>query len=172
MRKRVSYIRVNQRIRLPRLRVIDEDGKQLGIISRDEALRIAGAKELDLVEIGPNEKPPICKIMDYGKYMYEKKQKEKKQKRGTIKIKEIKLGAKIQEHDYLIKLKSAREFLSLGNRVKIRLFFRGREITHKDRGREILERMTNDLSDISEVEVVPKMEGRQMTTQLVSTKRG
>jgi len=166
----VRRVRVNERIRVPRVRLIDETGKQIGTVLRAEALQLARSKSLDLVEIAPHERPPVCKIMDYGKYLYQEKQKQKQKRQKVIKIKELKLGVKIQEHDYLTKLKFAREFLGNGNRLKIRIFFRGREIVHRDRGKEILEKMVDDLSDISKVELPSKMEGRQMVMQLIPVK--
>ena len=169
-REKKRYTRVNERIRIARVRVIDDQGKQVGVLSRDEALSLARSKELDLVEIGPQEKPPICRIMNYGKHLYQEKQKEKERRHKVVKLKETKMGVKIQEHDYLVKLKFAREFLSEGNRLKARMLFRGREIVHRDRGRKILDKMANDLSDISKVDIPPKMEGRQMIMQLVPKK--
>ncbi|MEA3432339.1 MAG: translation initiation factor IF-3 [candidate division WOR-3 bacterium] len=166
----MKRVRVNERIRIPRVRLIDNTGNQVGVISRDEALNLAKSKSLDLVEIAPHERPPVCKIMDYGKYLYQEKQKQKQKKQKAIKVKELKLGVKIQEHDYLTKLKFAREFLENGNRLKVRIFFRGREIVHRDRGKEILGKMVDDLSDISKVELPPKMEGRQMVMQFIPVK--
>jgi translation initiation factor IF-3 len=166
----VRQIRINERIRVPRVKLVDDTGKQLGVVSRAEALHLARSKSLDLVEVAPYERPPVCKIMDYGKYRYQEKQKQKQKKQKTIKVKELKLGLKIHEHDYLTKLKFAREFLENGNRLKIRIFFRGREIVHRDKGKEILGKMVNDLSDISKVELPPKMEGRQMVIQLLPVK--
>jgi len=166
----VKRVRVNERIRIPKVRLIDNTGKQAGVVSRDEALNLAKSKSLDLVEIAPNERPPVCKIMDYGKYLYQEKQKQKQKKQKAVKVKELKLGVKIQEHDYLTKLKFAREFLENGNRLKIRIFFRGREIVHQNIGKQILERIRDDVSDISKVELPPKMEGRQMVMQFIPVK--
>jgi len=166
----VKRVRVNERIRIPRVRLIDNTGNQVGVVSRDEALNLAKAKSLDLVEIAPHERPPVCKIMDYGKYLYQEKQKQKQKKQKAIKVKELKLGVKIQEHDYLTKLKFAREFLENGNRLKIRIFFRGREIVHQNMGKQILERIKDDVSDIAKVELSPKMEGRQMVMQFIPVK--
>jgi len=166
----VKRVRVNERIRIPRVRLIDNTGNQVGVVSRDEALNLAKSKSLDLVEIAPHERPPVCKIMDYGKYLYQEKQKQKQKKQKAIKVKELKLGVKIQEHDYLTKLKFAREFLGNGNRLKIRIFFRGREIVHQNMGKQILERIKDDVSDIAKVELSPKMEGRQMVMQFIPVK--
>ena len=166
----MKRVRVNERIRIPRVRLIDNTGNQVGVVSRDEALNLAKSKSLDLVEIAPHERPPVCKIMDYGKYLYQEKQKQKQKKQKAIKVKELKLGVKIQEHDYLTKLKFAREFLGNGNRLKIRIFFRGREIVHQNMGKQILERIKDDVSDIAKVELSPKMEGRQMVMQFIPVK--
>lgn len=166
----MKRVRVNERIRIPRVRLIDNTGNQVGVVSRDEALNLAKSKSLDLVEIAPHERPPVCKIMDYGKYLYQEKQKQKQKKQKAIKVKELKLGVKIQEHDYLTKLKFAREFLENGNRLKIRIFFRGREIVHQNMGKQILERIKDDVSDIAKVELSPKMEGRQMVMQFIPVK--
>jgi len=166
----VKRVRVNERIRIPRVRLIDNTGNQVGVVSRDEALNLAKSKSLDLVEIAPHERPPVCKIMDYGKYLYQEKQKQKQKKQKAIKVKELKLGVKIQKHDYLTKLKFAREFLENGNRLKIRIFFRGREIVHQNMGKQILERIKDDVSDIAKVELSPKMEGRQMVMQFIPVK--
>lgn len=165
-------VRVNERIRIPKVRLIDDTGEQVGVVETREALQIARSKGLDLVEIAPHVRPPVCKIMDYGKYLYKEKQKKKlrKQKTQKVKLKELKIGVKIQEHDYLTKLKFAKEFLQNGNKLKIRIFFRGREIVHRDIGKDILERIANDLSELSNIEVPPKMEGRQMIMQLVAMK--
>ena len=166
----MKQVRVNERIRIPRVRLIDNTGNQVGVVSRDEALNLAKSKSLDLVEIAPHERPPVCKIMDYGKYLYQEKQKQKQKKQKAIKVKELKLGVKIQEHDYLTKLKFAREFLENGNRLKIRIFFRGREIVHLNMGKQILERIKDDVSDIAKVELSPKMEGGQMVMQFIPAK--
>lgn len=166
----MKQARVNERIRIPRVRLIDNAGNQVGVVSRDDALNLAKSKSLDLVEIAPHERPPVCKIMDYGKYLYQEKQKQKQKKQKAIKVKELKLGVKIQEHDYLTKLRFAREFLENGNRLKIRIFFRGREIVHQNMGKQILERIRDDISDIAKVELPPKMEGRQMVMQFIPVK--
>ncbi len=175
MRRSSSYrrrVRVNERIRIPKIRLIDEEGKQIGVISTREALQIARSKDLDLVEIAPSVRPPVCKIMDYGKYMYQEKQKQKirKQKSQRVKLKELKMGVKIQEHDYLTKLKFAREFLENGDKLKVRIFFKGREIVHRDIGKQLMDKFASDLSHISKIEMPSKMEGRQMVMQLVALK--
>lgn len=131
-------------------------------MSRSEALKIAREAGLDLVEVSPNTKPPVCKIMDYGKYLYEERKREKKRKHSVGKLKELKLGLKIDEHDYNVKLRQAREFLSNSNKVRVRLKFRGREVIYTDRGREVLMRFAKDLEDISNIEQPPTMEGKFM----------
>lgn len=156
---------------MPQLRLIGEDGKQLGIVSRNEALKMAREAGLDLVEVSPNTRPPVCKIMDYGKYKYEERKKEKKRKHSIVKLKELKLGLKIDAHDYNVKLKKAREFLSNGNKVRVRLKFRGREVIYADRGKEVLMRFAKDLEEISNIEQSPTREGRFMIF-LLSPKQG
>jgi translation initiation factor IF-3 len=164
-------LRINYRIRMPQLRLIGEDGKQLGIVSRNEALKMAREAGLDLVEVSPHTRPPVCKIMDYGKHMYEERKKEKKRKHSIVKLKELKLGLKIDEHDYNVKLRKAKEFLSNGNKVKVRLKFRGREVIYADRGKDVLMRFARDLEEISNIEQSPTREGRFMIF-LLSPKQG
>lgn len=164
-------LRVNYRIRIPQLRLIGEDGKQLGIVSRNEALKMAREAGLDLVEVSPNTRPPVCKIMDYGRYMYEERKKEKKRKHSIVKLKELKVGLKIDEHDYNVKLRKAREFLSNSNKVRVRLRFKGREVIYADRGKEVLMRFAKDLEDVSNIEQSPTREGRFMIF-LLSPKQG
>jgi translation initiation factor IF-3 len=156
---------------MPQLRLIGEDGKQLGIVSRNEALKMAREAGLDLVEVSPHTRPPVCKIMDYGKHMYEERKKEKKRKHSIVKLKELKLGLKIDEHDYNVKLRKAKEFLSNGNKVKVRLKFRGREVIYADRGKDVLMRFARDLEEISNIEQSPTREGRFMIF-LLSPKQG
>jgi translation initiation factor IF-3 len=144
------------------LRVIDVDGKQLGILPRSEALRLAEERDLDLVEVAPNADPPVAKLMDFGKYQYEKakREREARKARKEIEVKEIRLRPKTGEHDIGFKLKQAREFLADGAKVKVRIRFRGREITHPEVAMELLERVAKDLSDVSIVEKDPGFEGR------------
>lgn len=149
--------------------MVRDDGHQVGIKPINEALQLAYEEDLDLVEISPNANPPVCKIMDFGKYKYElsKKEKSSKKKQATINIKEIRLRPKIEEHDYDFKMKHARKFLEAGNKVKASVLFRGRELAHKEFGKKILDRLQEDLSDISKVEREPVLEGRNMVMYLV-----
>ncbi len=144
--------------------MIDQNGKQIGIVPIEEAIRRAEEAELDLVEVAPNSKPPVCKILDFGKYKYElaKKEKETKKKQHTVTTKEVRLRPKIEEHDFMFKSRNARKFLESGDRVKVSLFFRGREMVHKELGFQIMERFRDELTDIAKVERGPKMEGNQI----------
>jgi translation initiation factor IF-3 len=150
------------------VRVIADDGQQLGIIPTSEALRIAQEKGLDLVEVASGAEPPVCRIMDFGKFKYQqqKKQQEARKKQTVIQLKEIKVRPKTDEHDYLTKLKHIRRFLEAGDRCKVTVFFRGREIVHKDRGLTILNRIVVDLGELAKTEQEPKSEGRTMTMLL------
>lgn len=167
-----KFIRVNERIRVPEVRLIDTGGEQIGIVSTREALKIALDKGYDLVEIAPTAKPPVCKIMDYGKYKYElsKKAKSAKKKQHVIHLKEMRLRPKIEEHDYHFKLKHVQEFLEKGNKVKVFVEFRGREMTRQELGRKILERLEEDLKDLGIVEQKAKFEGRSLS--MTFTPRG
>ncbi len=160
-----KFIRVNQRIRVPQVRLIDSSGEQIGIISTRDALKMASEKGYDLVEISPSAKPPVCKIMDYGKYKYElnKKSKTAKKKQHIIHLKEMRLRPKIEEHDYQFKLKHVREFLEKGNKVKVYLEFRGREMAHQELGQRIIQRLEQDLKDLGAVEQKAKFEGRSLS---------
>lgn len=144
--------------------MIDPDGNQLGVIPTQEALRAAMEFGLDLVEVSPNAKPPVCKIMDYGKYKYEltKKQQEAKKKQSTFQLKEIKIRPKTSDHDLRVKIGHIRKFLGKKDKVRVTVVFRGREITLSDRGRELLSQVAETVSDISAVEQFPKFEGRTM----------
>lgn len=156
--------RVNERIRVPRVRLISEDGEQLGIKPTDEALRIAYDVGLDLVEVAPQADPPVCRIMDYGKYKYEQTQKMKKAKRhsATLILKEMKLRPKIDNHDFETKKKHIVRFLEDGAKVKVTIMFRGREMAHTDLGRKLLDRVAQDVAEIAKVESMPKLDGRNM----------
>lgn len=162
---------MNEMIRVRQVRLIGPDGRQLGIVPTEEALRRAYELDLDLVEIAPKENPPVCKIMDYGKYLYElkKKEKEAKKHQAVTQLKEIRLTARIGEHDYQVKLRRIREFLEQGHRVRVSLRFRGREITHKELGERIMQRIVDETGDLGKVEFGPKFEGRFMVMQLVPT---
>ncbi|SDX60138.1 translation initiation factor IF-3 [Salimicrobium album] len=159
---------INEKIRAKEVRLIDVNGDQLGVKSRNEALDIAANAELDLVMVAPNAKPPVCRIMDYGKYHFEqqKKEKEARKKQTTIKLKEVRLSPGIEEHDFNTKLRNARKFLSKGDKVKASIRFRGRAITHKELGQKVLDRMADECKDVAQVETKPKMEGRNMFMML------
>jgi translation initiation factor IF-3 len=150
------------------VRVIADDGQQVGIIPTSEALRMAQERGLDLVEVAPGAEPPVCRIMDFGKFKYQqqKKQQEARKKQTVIQLKEIKVRPKTDEHDYQTKLKHIRRFLDAGDRCKVTVFFRGREIVHKDRGLTILSRIVEDLGELAKMEQEPKSEGRTMTMLL------
>lgn len=162
-------MRRNDMIRARELRVIGADGEQLGIISRNDALHAAQEAGLDLVEVAPNAEPPVCRIMDYGKFRYEeqKKKQEAKKRQVIVQIKEIKLRPKTDEHDYMTKLGHIRRFLGEGDRCKVTIFFRGREIVHKDRGQLMLDRVIEDTKDIAKVEQEARAEGRTLHMMLV-----
>ena len=149
------------------MRLILDDGEQKGIVSLKEALDIASEKGYDLVEIAPQAKPPVCKVMDYGKFKFEKAKKDKearkKQRQNKIEVKEIKFRPKIEEHDYNTKMKHIRRFLSEGNKVKVVVRFRGREMIYKDHGLELLDRVVKELGDLCVVEKKPEMQGRLQT---------
>jgi len=164
--------RVNEFIRVPRVRVISGSGESLGILTIAEALQRAVEEKLDLVEVAPNADPPVCRIMDYGKFKYEKakKLKEAKKKQHISHLKEIKMHPKIEDHDYNFKVDHARKFLIRGDRVKATIVFRGREIAHLDFGKKLLERLNVDLADLSNIELSCKMEGRNMISMYVSDK--
>jgi translation initiation factor IF-3 len=156
--------RTNYSIRAPQLRVIDADGKQLGILPRREALRLADERELDLVEVAPNADPPVAKLMDYGKYQYEraKREREARKARKEVEVKEVRLRPKTDEHDINFKVRQARSFLESGAKVKIRMRFRGREIYNQDVARQQFERFVSELEDIGTIEQRPRFEGRTM----------
>jgi translation initiation factor IF-3 len=160
--------RVNRRIRIPQVRVIDEQGNQVGVIATAEALAMAEQRGLDLVEVSPKARPPVCKIMDYGKYMYQlnKRAKEARKRQHITQVKEIKMRPKIEPHDYSFKLRHAREFLAAGDKVKCTVTFRGRELAHKDLGRRVMEKVIVDLSTEAHVESPIKSEGRNMVMVL------
>ncbi|GAA0601084.1 translation initiation factor IF-3 [Virgibacillus siamensis] len=159
---------VNEKIRAKEVRLIDSNGDQLGVKSRNEALDIAQTRNLDLVLVAPKAKPPVCRIMDFGKYRFEqqKKEKEARKKQKVINVKEVRFTPGIGEHDFNTKLKNARKFLSKGDKVKASVRFRGRAITHKELGREVLDRLAEEAKDVATVESKPKMEGRNMFMML------
>jgi len=162
---------VNEEITISPVRMIDEEGKQIGIISIEKALDAANEAGLDLVEVAPNSSPPVCRIMDYGKYRYEnsKKTKQIRKKRHVFHIKEIKMRSEISDHDFNFKIRHAIEFLKRGDKVKFTLVFRGREILHKEIGEEVLKRIAETLVDIAVIESPVRSEGRNIT-MIMTTK--
>jgi translation initiation factor IF-3 len=160
----VPPVRINERIRVPEVRVIGEEGEQLGVMDVRDAIRAARDKGLDLVEVAPNADPPVCRIIDFGKYQYEAKKKanEAKKKQVTITVKEVKFRPGTDDHDYDYRMKHARQWLQDGDKVKATIWFRGREMSHRELGARILERLERDLVDVGEVEARPRMEGNQM----------
>lgn len=162
-------MRINEEIRAREVRVITADGEQLGIMSGRAAQQLAVERHLDLVEIAPTAKPPVCKIMDYGKFRYEqqKREKEARKKQKTFDIKEVKLRPGIEDHDFNVKYKNAVRFLEDGDKVKVTIMFRGREITRPDAGKELCDRVAQEVADVAKVEKDAKVEGRNMTMMLV-----
>ena len=161
---RDTGLRINEQISNPVIRLIDEDGENIGLIDSDEARGRAENIGLDLVEIQPKGDPPVCKIMDYGKFKYERQKRasEAKKKQRVIVVKEVKLRPNIDDHDYDVKLRSIRKFIDEGDRVKVTMRFRGRELHHQQLGADLLHRVSGDLDDIARVEAIPEMEGRQL----------
>ena len=157
-------MRINEEIRAREVRVITADGEQLGIMSGRAAQQLAVERHLDLVEIAPTAKPPVCKIMDYGKFRYEqqKREKEARKKQKTFDIKEVKLRPGIEDHDFNVKYKNAVRFLEDGDKVKVTIMFRGRELSHPELGEVLLNKMAQQLKEIAVVESVPKLEGKNM----------
>ena len=157
-------MRINEEIRAREVRVITADGEQLGIMSGRAAQQLAVERHLDLVEIAPTAKPPVCKIMDYGKFRYEqqKREKEARKKQKTFEIKEVKLRPGIEDHDFNVKYKNAVRFLEDGDKVKVTIMFRGRELSHPELGEVLLNKMAEQLKEIAIVERVPKLEGKNM----------
>jgi translation initiation factor IF-3 len=157
--------RVNDQIESAQIRLIDQDGGMVGVVSLHKALQLAYDAGLDLVEISPGADPPVCKLLDIGKYKYEqqKKQNEARKKQKVIEIKEIKMRPGIDDHDYDVKKRAMIRFLEEGDKVKITLRFRGREMVHSELGARVLERVRTDLAEVAKVEMSPRMEGRQMT---------
>lgn len=166
----ISDLMINEQIRDKEVRLISEDGAQLGIVPLREAMRLAEEAGLDLVKIAPAAKPPVCKIVDYGKFKYEqlRKEKEAKKKQKTVEIKEIRLSPNIDTNDLNTKVNAARKFITKGDRVKITLRFRGREMAHMNNSRHILDDFAGSLSDIAVIEKAPKVEGRSMTMFLTA----
>ncbi len=156
--------RVNDLIEAPEILLIGDSGEKHGVVTLERALELADEVGLDVVEVSPNATPPVCKLLDYGKFKYEaqKKASEARKKQKTIDVKEIKFRPNIEQHDYDVKMRSMRKFLEEGDKVKVTLRFRGREMAHQDRGMKVLERVREDLDELAKVEQFPKMEGRQM----------
>lgn len=158
--------RINERIRVPQVRVITDEGEQFGVMDTRDAIREARHRGMDLVEVAPNADPPVCKIIDFGKFQYEQKKKanEAKKKQVVITVKEVKFRPGTDVHDYSYRMKHAREWLEEGDKVKATIWFRGREMTHRELGARILEQLEKDLADVGDVEMRPRMEGNQMFT--------
>ncbi|MBL6429445.1 MULTISPECIES: translation initiation factor IF-3 [Maritimibacter] len=156
--------RVNEKIRAPEIRLIGAEGENVGVVSPQRGMELAEQAGLDLVEISPNATPPVCKIMDFGKFKYEtqKREAEARKKQKTIEVKEVKFRPNTDVHDYDVKMKNVVKFLEKGDKVKVTLRFRGREMAHQNLGRDLLERVAEDVKEIGKVENMPKMEGRQM----------
>ena len=165
--------KLNEDITYDQIRLVGDSGEQLGILSPDEARKIAEERAMDLVEIAPNAEPPVCRLMDYGKYLYAsaKKKQESKKKQKQITVKEIKFRPGTDIGDYDIKVRNLTKFLDAGNKVKVTLRFRGREMAHQELGMEMLKRVEEDLKEIGVVEQMPKMEGRQMVMVLAPVKQ-
>ncbi|WP_063139423.1 translation initiation factor IF-3 [Aliiroseovarius crassostreae] len=160
--------RINERIRAPEIRLIGADGENVGVVPPSRGMELAEQAGLDLVEISPNAVPPVCKIMDFGKFKYEtqKREAEARKKQKTIEVKEVKFRPNTDTHDYEVKMRNVVKFLEKGDKVKVTLRFRGREMAHQNLGRELLERVAEDIKEIGKVENMPKMEGRQMVMMI------
>ncbi len=165
--------RVNERIRVPEVRLIDEDGNQVGVLRTEEALAYAHERDLDLVEVAPDARPPVCRVLDYSKYKYEQEQKAKAARRHQkqVNVREIKLRPKIADNDYKTKKSHVVRFLERDDRVKVTIMFRGREQTHPERGEALLKRLADDVSELGIVEQSPQQDGRNMTMLLAPVKR-
>ena len=155
---------MNEQIGVMSVRLVDENGEQVGVVSRSDALQRAFNAGLDLVEVSPNADPPVCKILDYGRFRYEaqKKKNEARKKQKVIDVKEIKMRPNIDQHDYDVKMRAANRFIGEGDKVKVTMRFRGREMVHQDLGLKVLQRVRDELEEIAKVEQFPKLEGRQM----------
>ena len=163
---------MNDRIRAPQIRLIGAEGENEGVVTPERALEMAVEVGLDLVEISPNADPPVCKIMDFGKFKYEqqKRESEARKKQKTIEVKEVKFRPNTDTHDYDVKMRNVFKFLENGDKVKITMRFRGREMAHQNLGRDLLERVAEDVNELGKVENMPKMEGRQMVMMIGPTK--
>ncbi|NGM87918.1 translation initiation factor IF-3 [Parapusillimonas sp. SGNA-6] len=165
--------RINGEIRVPEVRLIGVDGEQLGVFKTADALHMSEQQEVDLVEIAPNATPPVCRLMDYGKFKYQeqKRQQEARAKQKIIQVKEVKFRPGTDEGDYQVKLRNLRRFIEEGDKAKVTLRFRGREMAHQELGMRVLERVRDDLFDLCQVEAMPKLEGRQMVMVLAPRKK-
>ncbi|MCF3650924.1 translation initiation factor IF-3 [Synoicihabitans lomoniglobus] len=161
-----AHIRRNQRIRVPQIRVISPEGKQLGVLQTDKALSLAQQFNLDLVEVAPHASPPVCRIMDFGKYVYEEQKKSSNSKVTASKIKEVELSPRIDDHDLITKLRHAEEFLNEGSKVKLRLKFRGREMAHTEIGFQVMKRAIEEISGMGHADSEPKLNGRQINVMI------
>jgi translation initiation factor IF-3 len=164
----VKYVRVNEKIFAKTVRLIGDDGSQSGIFPRDLAMKKAEEADLDLVEVAPGAKPPVCRIMDFAKYRYEqeKRERELKKHQKHAQLKEIRISPRIDNHDYEVKLKHIREFLAKGNKVRVRMFFRGREIAHKDIGNRLIEKLIQDVEKTGKIDREPHMLGKTLVLTL------
>ncbi len=155
---------MNHEIRAPKVRTIDDEGRQVGILTKEEALALAVSRSLDLVEVAPDADPPVCRVINFGKFRYEqtRKEKEARKKQHVVKIKEMKFHPNIENHDYEVKLRHIVEFLQKGNKVKAVMMFRGREMAHMEFGKRLLDRLINDVAEVGAVEQYPKLLGRSM----------
>jgi translation initiation factor IF-3 len=162
-------VRVNERIRVPQVRVIADDGSQVGVLAVREALALAQSKGLDLVEVSPTARPPVCRIMDYGKFKYEQNRRARKakKKQHQMQLKEIKMRPKIEEHDYGFKIEHARQFLQSRDKVKVTITFRGREMAHQEIGYKLIQKVIEALAEVSTVESSPRSEGRTLSAVLM-----
>lgn len=161
--------RVNEGIRVREVRLIDENGEQIGVVPTREALQRAVDKNLDLVEVAPGARPPVCRLMDFGKFRYEqsKRDKEARKKQKVINVKEVKMRPKIDQHDFLVKARNAKRFLENGDKVKVTIMFRGREISHAQLGQKLCMRLAEEVASLGVIEKQPRVEGRNMTMILV-----
>lgn len=168
----ISELMINEQIRDREVRLIGVNGEQLGIMPAREAMKLAEAAELDLVKIAPTAKPPVCKIIDYGKYRYEmaRKEKEAKKKQKVVEVKEIRMSPNIESNDLQTKMNAAKKFLTKGNKVKVTLRFRGREMTHMQSSKHILDDFAKSLADVAVIEKAPKVEGRSISMVLTEKK--
>jgi translation initiation factor IF-3 len=164
--------RINERIRVAEVRLIDEDGSQIGVIKTDDALRMAQERDLDLVEVAPESRPPVARLLDYSKYKYEQEQKAKaaRKHQTQVNVREIKLRPKIADHDYATKRGHVERFLRANNKVKVTIMFRGREQAHPERGRALLDRLYEDIGELAVIEQAPQQEGRNMHMMLAPSR--